>query len=298
MPASGSLTLSVVMASDGAMDRIPDRLAALARACRGIAAEVVLVVPSGVEPTAVVDPPLKVRTVGASSGLVPVQWGHGILAASGPIVALTTSQFRVTDDWAYALLRVFETTETVAVGGRIALAPGTGYLGRAAHLVRYSEHMSETLDGAPRDPAGENAAYRRGAVLSACPDLREGFWEVDVHRVIRSDGGIVSFDPAVVAEFAPVVSLRGMLRNRFLHGGHFGTHRVEVLGWNRWLALAVTPLVPFLLLMRILRRAARAGHRPWSVLTVVPAVLTLLVAWAAGEAHGAFRSGSPVRHAD
>ena len=51
--------------------------------------------------------------------------------------------------------------------------------------------------------------------------------------------------------------------------------------------LAVTPLVPAVLFARILKRVRRAKQPLGSLVVLLPVMLPLLVAWAAGEARGA-----------
>ena len=286
--------LSVVLACDGAGDRILDRLDALARACQGLSAEVLVVHAADTTVAIPRESPIPTTMLTAPSSLVPLLWGQGIAAARGKIVALTTTQLRVRDDWARALLAGFDVNGVAGVGGRMALAAGAGILGRAVFLLRYSEHMLSATTHAPRDIAGDNAAYRRDAVLDVCPDVASGFWEVDVHRLIRAAGARIGHAPAAVAEFDPALSPREMLVNRFVHGSHFGAYRVRALGWPRWRAVAVTPFVPAVLLARILGRLRRAGQPLSSAVILLPAIMPLLVAWAAGEASGALSQG---RHA-
>jgi len=284
-------TVSVVVALDGAGEHVPDRLAAFSRACDGLAAELVFVHQrdAHIAPTAAI--PL--RTVPAPSGLVPVMWGHGIAAARGSIVVLTTTQFVAREAWLRALLRRFDEADVVGAGGSIDLVAGAGMLGRAVYLIRYSEHLPAENARPPHEIAGDNAAYRRDAVVRVCPDLPHGFWEVDAHRRLRAQRGRIVHARDAVLDFAPVLSVRGVLRNRFVHGGHFGAYRVRELRWPRWRALAVTPLVPAALLWRIIGRVRRAGGSVTAALSALPVMLPLLVAWAAGEAHGALsRAGA------
>jgi hypothetical protein len=284
--------LSVVIACDGAIDQLPERLDALARACEGLSADVFVVHSSDTHVPIPADLPIPTTRVTAPSELVPVLWGHGIAAARGRIVALTTTQFRVRDGWAHALLAEFDSRRLAAVGGRMALAANSGILERAVFLIRYSEHMGSADSEAPREIAGDNAAYVRDAVIGVSPVLEGGFWEVDVHRLMRAAGAKIGRAPTAVAEFAPALSLHAMLANRFVHGSHFGAYRVRVLRWPRWRALAVTPLVPAVLFARILSRMRRAGQPVWSAVILLPAIMLLLFAWAAGEAYGALSQAS------
>lgn len=285
-PAAVSPRLSVVLACDGALDRIGDRVEAIARACRGRTAELI-VARSRDMSVALPDATIPARVATADSALVPVLWGAGIAAARGAVVALTTTQFRVREDWARRLLAPFDDAGVVGAGGSMAVADDAGALTRAVFLIRYSEHMARPGAPPPRDIAGDNAAYRREAVLDVCPDVARGFWEVDAHRLMRARGGRIAHVPEAVAEFHPDLSMAEMLANRFVHGSHFGAYRVSALRWPRWRAVAVTPFVPLVLIARILGRVRRAGGPVPSTLALLPAMVPLLAAWAAGEARGA-----------
>jgi hypothetical protein len=284
---TGGLALSVVVACDGMLPALTDRLRAIEQACAGIRAEIIVVHPKEDEIAFPRGDSLSMASVGASSRLVPVLWGAGIAVARGAVVALTTTQFRVSANWATRLLEAFADSSVVGAGGTMALADGASMFTRAVFLVRYSEHMALPSTPAPREIAGDNAAYRRDAVLRVACDVARGFWEVDVHRLMRAEGGRIVRAPAAVAVFAPAFTAAEMLRNRYVHGSHFGAYRVRALGWPRWRAIAVTPLVPAVLLARIVGRLRRAGQSLTAVAVLLPAMVPLLIAWALGEARGA-----------
>ena len=285
--ASSEPRLTVVLACDGALDHIQDRIAAIARACDDIPSEIIVAHARDARVELPASSGIAVREVLTESPLVPVLWGAGIATAHGGIVALTTTQFRVDAPWARELLAPFDDADVVGAGGSMQVGGAADMLTRAVFLIRYSEHMARPGAPPPRDIAGDNAAYRRDAVLRVYPDVASGFWEVDVHRLMRAHGGRIAHVPGAVAEFTPELTVSEMLANRFVHGSHFGAYRVSALRWPRWRAVAVTPLVPVVLIARILGRVRRGGQPLGSALALLPAMLPLLAAWAAGEARGA-----------
>ena len=294
-PGADAPQLSVVLACDGALDAIPDRLDMIARACQGLRAHVHITHSTEDVVRLQAPPPIATSLHAVSSRLVPVLWGAGMAVAQAPILALTTTQFRVRTGWARELIAPFREADVAGSGGTMALPDGASTLTRAVFLIRYAEHLASPAAVPPADIAGDNAAYRREAVLEVCPDVARGFWEVEVHRLLRARGYRIAHAPRAVAEFAPELSIGGMLANRLEHGSHFGAYRVNALRWPRWRAVAVTPLVPFVLLRRILARMKRAGQplRPGHAVTLLPSMLALLFAWAAGEARGAL-AAAPV----
>lgn len=284
---SDDRVLSVVVACDGASERLAACLEAVVRACEGLSAEVIVIHAAGTTITIPLQARVPMTVMRASSALVPVLWGLGVSASRGRVVALTTTQFRVHPAWGHALIAAFESPSVAAVGGRIVLAEASGAMRRALFLIRYSEHMGQEIVTRPREIAGDNAAYLRAAVNHVRPRVADGFWEVEVHRLLRADGMVIVRASDAIAEFAPSLTLSEMLANRFVHGSHYGQYRVNTLGWPRWRALAVIPLVPLLLFSRILVRMRRSGQRVRSAITAMPVMLLLLSVWAAGEGYGA-----------
>lgn len=279
--------LSVVVACDGAMGGMHESIDAVVRACAGLNSEIVLVHPSGTTLALPAIVSVPTRSIAAPSNLVPMLWGCGIADSRGTVVALTTTQFRVDPGWARALLEAVASQGVAGVGGRMAISPQADMLTRAAFFLRYSEHTGSGTTGQPRDIAGDNAAYVRSTVVRDYPNVASGFWEIDAHRLMRIAGEQFGRAPDAIAVFEPDLSLQEMISNRFVHGGHFGSYRVLALGWPRWKAVAVTPLVPFVLLARIFGRVRRSDGHLSAMLLAMPLMLLLLVVWAAGEARGA-----------
>ena len=88
-----------------------------------------------------------------------------------------------------------------------------------------------------------------------------------------------------------------MAARRFAHGRHSGSFRVRSGIRTRWQMVLGAPLVPFVLLVRVARRVARApGHRT-GFASSAGAFLVLAAAWAAGEAIGGFTAGAEMREA-
>lgn len=287
--------LTVVVASDSDGGDLSAAVAAVEVSCRGLRANMVIVHDARETVVIPTDAAVPVSCITVSDALIPILWGHGILAATGSIVALTTSQFRVAESWARELRVAFTNASACAVGGRIAITPDASMLTRAVFFIRYAEHMGRTDIENPHEIAGDNAAYRRDVVLAAAPALAQGFWEVVVHRTMRSNGHTLSRAPLAVSYFVAQPSWTRVLSNRFVHGAHYGEYRVRDLGWSRWRAIAVAPAVPCVLLWRMLVRIRRSEYSLLANLFVVPVILVMLCAWAAGEARGAWRAGQSPR---
>ncbi len=284
--------LSVVLACSS---RAPVEavVAALDKACEGTASELIVVFAGDKPPPEWVcgqSPELRIECRPAGS-LTPVLWGAGCHVARGSIVAFTTDQVRVAPTWAQTLLRSIE-SGAVGAGGPIELAPGADPATAAAYFLRFSGFTPEAWPtSAPaRDIPGDNAAYRRDALLRHADLLRDGFWEVEFHRRFEREGLALQMLPEATATLVGPVAIGEMLRQRFLHGREFGSSRVRRHAESRVKLLLAAPLVPFVLLARIGRRAWAAPQRRGRFLAALPWLGALAGAWAAGEAAGALRT--------
>src|SRR5262249_28186385 len=142
-------------------------------------------VPASASSSAIARVPIA-RAVDAPPGaLVPELWAAGMKAATGDAVAITTSHFVPAPGWAAAAVGAMARTPAPAAGGPIPPPRGGSACDWATYFQRYSAYLALRDAGKPRDVddvAGDNAWYRR-AVLDEHADLvRDGFWELDLHR--------------------------------------------------------------------------------------------------------------------
>jgi hypothetical protein len=136
--------------------------------------------------------------------------------------------------------------------------------------------------------AGDNAAYRRTDLVRNAEVYARGFWELDMHRVIRAAGGWLDAVPEAVCEFGRSFPFLVIARHRFAHGRHSGDSRASQRIRPAWQIVAGAPLVPFVLAGRAAARVRRDGGS-WRFWAALPWFLALASCWAAGEAVGAWR---------
>lgn len=283
--------LSVVVACPEMGAGLGRSLGALERACAGMDAEILVACPSRVP----VPPSLgaacpSAHVVRARAGaLVPDLWASGFRASSGRIVAFTVEQCLVGPEWARGLTAAID-EGAAGAGGPLALHADTTPVDCAVYLLRYSAFMPHPTRRRAAEIAGDNAAYVRAALERHAASFDRGFWEVDFHRRIRSEGGYLLSVPEATAAFAGPCSLRSMLRQRYLHGRHSGALRTRSGGIPIWRSLLAAPLVPTVLAARVLGRTLRRRAYLLRALASLPALLALAGAWAIGEADGAWRA--------
>ncbi len=217
--------------------------------------------------------------------LVPEQWRDGIDTAEGEIVCLTISVMRPAADWLETARRL--SAQAAAVGG--AIEPGAGLRLRdwAEYFCRYARDMLPFEPRETVDLPGDNAVYRREALLAVKDTYRDGFWEPDVNRALRDRGYRLLHSPELVVYQGRSAGFRAFMRQRLLHGRAYGRQRGAHFSRSRnAVGIGAAVLVPVVLLARTAREVFSRGRLRGRFLLALPVMVAYDVAWATGEAAG------------
>jgi hypothetical protein len=290
--------ISVVVGSVESQHSIRDCLESILASSRGHAVELI-VADASLDATAALvrlgfpDATLISLTPGT---LTPCLWSAGLAQSRGRLIAFTTGHCIVPTRWLDELRAALE-LGAAGAGGPLALAADASPLDAAVYFLRYSAFMpdEQTEPRHASDIAGDNSMYRREALTRHAESLRNGFWEVDFHRRLRSDGEHLTMVPRATVTFGRSFPLGVISRHRFAHGRHFGRWRSVEGGMSRWRIMIAAPLVPFLLLLRAARRVKNAGGNISLLIRCSPLLLWLAACWACGEARGAWEARSAPR---
>jgi hypothetical protein len=208
------------------------------------------------------------------------------------VVALTTAHFTPAADWVPAIRRSHSRLESPAIGGPIDPPRGGGLVDWATYFMRYSAYARCERDEARDDLAGDNASYKRSAVLAHPELLRDGFWEQEFHQRFRRAGSTLTLVPEMRVQQRRSFGFRRFIRQRFQHGRQFGRTRMRGRGtWARAAYVLASPAVPALLLARITSRVLRNGRDLGRFASALPILGCFVLAWAAGEAVGYLGGG-------
>jgi GT2 family glycosyltransferase len=248
----------------------------------------VIVVSSAACPPQLKDRHAGVAWVDAPGDLpIPGLWSLGMQRASRDVVAITTAQFTPGPDWLPAIRRSHSRLDSPAIGGPIDPPRGGGLVGWATYFMRYSAYARCDREEAREDLAGDNASYKRAAVLAHADLLRDGFWEQDFHRRFRRAGSTLTLVPEMRVRQRGSFGFRRFLRQRFEHGRRFGRTRMSGRAAGTRLAyLLGSPAVPALLLARIASRVLGNGRDLGRFAAALPILICFVLAWTAGEALG------------
>jgi hypothetical protein len=222
--------------------------------------------------------------------LAPELWRDGLRATDAPFVALSTAQMTPCRGWLISMVGRLRSARSAGVGGPIQPGTDLSATDRAVALLRYSGYFPPLPDPSRVDPPGDNALYRRDRLMAVESSWVDGFWEVEVHRALRERGDTLAMAEEAIVTFKGGVGLASMIRQRWAHARRYGAGRSIDLGTVARLTRALAcPMVPPLLLARIIAALRTRGMvaRPW--LPALPALAALASAWAVGEAVGTWR---------
>lgn len=223
------------------------------------------------------------------SALIPHLWEEGIRQSRGRIVAITTAHCVPREDWVDHILRA-HAGEHVAVGGAIENDRRAGPVDWAVYFCRYTPFMLPFAEGPVPEIPGDNASYRRTWLDRCDATWRNGFWEPDVHAELKKAGARLWLTPSIVVYHKRSFGLRGFVRQRFHHGMHFGGARARRLSLpKRLLYAALSPAIPVVLVVRIVKRVAARRRHAGALLGSLPFLVLFLLAWTLGELIGYLR---------
>lgn len=216
--------------------------------------------------------------------------------ATGRYVAVTEDHCVPAVDWLDAMARAFERAPpgTVAVGGCVANGVTDTALDWATFLCEYAALAPPVGEGPAETLPGMNVAYDAAALRAFDTGfLRAAFWESSVHPRMRAAGQGLYATDAIALRHCKRFTLGLFIRQRYAYSRQFAGARFPRGAWvRRVLALAATPLLPPLLLLRVTRDALRKDPLRAALPRALPYLALFVLVWAWGEAVGyAFGAG-------
>jgi hypothetical protein len=214
---------------------------------------------------------------------MPELWEAGIGESTGEIIAVTTAHCIPDKDWVRAILKAHEQPYP-GIGGAIEGGEDIRLVDWAIYFCRYTSYMPPFPPGVVVEIPGDNASYKRWA-LDRCADARRnGFWEPEIHAVLRQDGHQLFMDPSIMVYHQKSFEILGFMRQRFHHGRHFGESRTDHFSpLRRSFYAASAPLIPLIFLSRITRQVFTRRRHSREFLLSLPLLLLFLLSWSAGE---------------
>ncbi len=225
---------------------------------------------------------LVVRIAGQEPSL-PRLLARGIEAASGDWVALSEGHCTFAPGWLAAAAAAMR-CPAAAVGG--AVEPGDLRTASdwALYFCDYAAFLPPLPGGPASDLPGNNVLFRRDVLERLATPEPEGFWKTFACRRLAASGEKLLADPSLVVRYGRRLSTAELLGRRLTHGRCYGAMRARLIPGSRRLLYAVAaPVLPPLLLARVLRHAWPKERYRRQLVVSLPWALLAVIAWIVGE---------------
>ncbi|HET7458846.1 MAG TPA: glycosyltransferase [Gemmatimonadaceae bacterium] len=285
-------SVTAVVASDRPEAQLAQCLAALLPQVRALDAELIVAraTATDADRAALAERWPEVRFIAAPSGTtIPRLRGLGMAAATGDVVALTDDHVVADRNWLETLTRQASGDDADVVGGGVDNARRDRAVDWAAYFAEYGFYAPTRPEARPEEVpsllAGANVAYKRRVVADVVAWAQQGDWETVAHDKLRARGSVFRFARTAAVYQNDSYRIGDFCVDRYRNGRDYARRRlVEESEAKRWVLLAGSPLLPFVLTWRVSRAAARSRLRAFA--RALPATFLFLACWSLGEAVG------------
>jgi hypothetical protein len=210
--------------------------------------------------------------------------------AAGRYVVVTEDHCVPAADWLDGMARAFRAAPagTAAVGGCVENGVRDTPLDWATFLCEYSGFLAPVAEGETAVLPGMNVAYERRVLQDLDRSLlTQGFWETTVHPVLRQAGRTLFSTNGAKLLHCKRFSFGLFVRQRFLYSRYYaGLRFARGQRVRRAIAFAAAPLLPPILLYRVIRQTRAKGRPRSELLPALPLLAVFVFVWAWGEMVG------------
>ena len=219
----------------------------------------------------------------------------GLNAARGKRIVLTEDSCVARNDW-LATIAGTSWEGQGAVGGVVEATPGISAAMWAFCYVDFFRYMNPVAEGVAPSLSVCNVAYQMSH-LQAVSDLwRDGFHETVINGALSERFGPLWLCPRAEVQVKRDVTFGDAVYERYAFGRLFGATRIAHEGIGRRVYFAaVSPVLPFLLMARMIGKARQDAGLKRQFLRALPSILAMVAAWSWGEWLGYVTGRRPAR---
>ncbi len=219
---------------------------------------------------------------------IPAAKAAGIRAASASIVVMAEDHSYPRVDWAEALIEAHR--EPWGAVGPVLWNANPSMVSWANFLIAYGPWIGPRTSGVIESLSEHNSSYKRALLLEYGARLetmldREG----TLHQELQKKGYQLYLESKAKTDHLNFSQLWLSMALRFYGGRVYGGVRARVGRWSalrRILYASGLPFIPLMRLRHVLREIRRMGRQKELLPHILPVLLTLLTATAAGEVTG------------
>lgn len=219
---------------------------------------------------------------------------RGISLARGELIGLLEDHGRPDKHWC-ANVTAAHRRDCAAVGGAIENGVDR-ILNWAVYFCDFGRYQNPLPTGGSPTASDANVTYKRAALEHIVAIWEKSYREIVVNTALVSRGEKVVLRPEVIVyQHREGLRFGSAVRERFIWGRSYAATRTPLLtGFQRIVHSVLSPLLPLVLLLRMMSTACKRRRHFGKFLLATPLITVLVTAWSAGEAVG-YVAGVPTR---
>lgn len=209
----------------------------------------------------------------------------GVKASRGRIVAITEDQCIPPPRWCANVIEAHR-TPYAAIGGPVEKQTPDSPLNWAIYLRELGTFMPPVTEGPAHALTDCNVTYKRPALDAIASVWAHVFHEPDVHAALAQYGESAALwlSPALLTMQQRTLRLGPALAERYAFGRLYGGLRVAAVSPARRLVLILlSPLLPVLLVARVVLGVLRKRRHIGACLAALPYITLFALVWGWGE---------------
>ena len=210
----------------------------------------------------------------------------GLSAAAGEIVAMLEDRGVPRRDWAHEVAEAHRHPDAV-IGGAVENGVDS-WLNWAVYFCDFGRYQLPFDAKSSSYVTDVNVSYKWKVLDQTRALWQDRYHETTLHWALQRGGVRLFLSPRIVVDQVRTdLRVGSLLGERWHWGRLFAYTRAREIGkLQRWLLAGLTPALPFVLWLRLLRLQIDRGRTLGRFLRLSPVVFVLLIAWSLGEAVG------------
>jgi hypothetical protein len=209
----------------------------------------------------------------------------GVAESCGEIIALTEDHFIPAPDWCRQIVEAHRAPHA-AIGGAVEKLTPDKALNWSFYFADYLRYL-DPVEGPSAGLTDGNVTYKRSELAHIAGVWKHEFHENLVHAALARRGQSLWISPRIVVRQKRNLSLGEAVRDRYAFGRLFGSTRIEGMPVaGRWKLALLSPLLPAVLVMRIVVGVLRKRKYVGPLVRALPGLALIATVWAWGEFAG------------